>query len=45
MSSAPCVLLHLVDANNEDVGDAYRIVSEELEAYGEGLEEKEVVVA
>ncbi|HEY0149575.1 MAG TPA: GTPase ObgE [Allosphingosinicella sp.] len=39
------VLLHLVDANNEDVGDAYRIVSEELEAYGEGLEEKAVVVA
>ncbi|HEY7809065.1 MAG TPA: GTPase ObgE [Allosphingosinicella sp.] len=39
------VLLHLVDANNEDVGEAYRIVSEELEAYGEGLEEKAVVVA
>ena len=39
------VLLHLVDANNEDVGEAYRIVSEELEAYGEGLEDKEVVVA
>jgi GTP-binding protein len=39
------VLLHLVDANNEDVGEAYRIVSEELEAYGEGLEDKDVVVA
>jgi GTP-binding protein len=26
------VLLHLVDANNEDVGEAYNIVSEELEA-------------
>jgi GTP-binding protein len=39
------VLLHLVDANNEDVGEAYNIVSEELEAYGEGLEEKLVVVA
>jgi GTP-binding protein len=39
------VLLHLVDANNEDVGEAYNIVSEELEAYGEGLEEKQVVVA
>jgi GTP-binding protein len=39
------VLLHLVDANNEDVGEAYRIVSDELEAYGEGLEDKDVVVA
>jgi GTP-binding protein len=39
------VLLHLVDANNEDVGEAYRIVSEELEAYGEGLEDKDVLVA
>jgi GTP-binding protein len=39
------VLLHLVDANNEDVGEAYDIVSQELEAYGEGLEEKLVVVA
>jgi GTP-binding protein len=39
------VLLHLVDANNEDVAEAYRIVTEELEAYGEGLEEKQVVVA
>jgi GTP-binding protein len=39
------VLLHLVDANNEDVGEAYDIVSEELEAYGAGLEEKKIVVA
>jgi GTP-binding protein len=39
------VLLHLVDANNEDVGEAYNIVAEELAAYGAGLEEKLVVVA
>jgi GTP-binding protein len=39
------VLLHLVAADNEDVGEAYSIVTEELEAYGEGLEEKLVVVA
>ena len=34
------VLLHLVDANNDDVGDAYRTVRDELDAYGEGLEDK-----
>ncbi|TFI57491.1 GTPase ObgE [Sphingomonas parva] len=34
------VLLHLVDANNEDVAEAYRIVRDELDAYGEGLEDK-----
>ena len=39
------VLLHLVDANNEDVGEAYRIVREELDAYGAGLEDKQEVVA
>ncbi|HEY0412258.1 MAG TPA: GTPase ObgE [Allosphingosinicella sp.] len=38
------VLLHLVDAN-EDVAQAYRTVAAELEAYGEGLEDKPVVVA
>ena len=39
------VLLHLVDANDADVATSYRIVRDELEAYGEGLDEKPVVVA
>jgi GTP-binding protein len=39
------VLLHLVDANDEDVAESYRIVREELEAYGAGLVDKPVVVA
>ena len=39
------VLLHLVDANNEDVGEAYRIVRDELDAYGEGLTDKAEVIA
>ncbi|MBW6523344.1 GTPase ObgE [Sphingomonas sp. RHCKR47] len=39
------VLLHLVDANDADVGESYRIVREELSAYGGGLDEKPVVVA
>src|SRR5438067_5551504 len=39
------VLLHLVDANNEDVGEAYRTVREELESYGAGLADKPEVIA
>ncbi|HMJ93401.1 MAG TPA: GTPase ObgE [Allosphingosinicella sp.] len=39
------VILHLVDANAEDVASAYRIVRDELDAYGAGLEEKKEVVA
>jgi len=39
------VLLHLVDANDKDVATSYRIVRDELDAYGEGLEDKPVVVA
>lgn len=39
------VLLHLVDANDKDVATSYRIVRDELDAYGEGLVEKPVVVA
>ena len=39
------VLLHLVDANDEDVATSYRIVQDELEAYGAGLTEKPVIVA
>ena len=39
------VLLHLIDANDEDVAESYRIVRDELEAYGGGLIDKPVVVA
>jgi GTP-binding protein len=39
------VLLHLVDANSEDVAEAYRIVRDELDTYGAGLEDKPEVVA
>ena len=39
------VLLHLVDANDADVAESYRIVRDELEAYGAGLAEKPHVVA
>ena len=39
------VLLHLVDANDEDVATSYRVVRDELDAYGEGLADKPVVVA
>ncbi|MGN6270582.1 MAG: GTPase ObgE [Sphingomonas sp.] len=39
------VLLHLVDANDDDVATSYRIVRDELIAYGAGLDDKPVVVA
>ncbi len=39
------VLLHLVDCNDEDVATSYRIVRDELDAYGAGLTDKPVVVA
>ncbi len=39
------VLLHLVDATEEDVGSAYRTVRQELKAYGAGLEAKKEIVA
>jgi len=39
------VLLHLVDANDEDIATSYRVVRDELEAYGAGLSDKPVVVA
>jgi len=39
------VLLHLVDANTDDVAEAYRVVRDELEAYGAGLADKPQVVA
>jgi len=38
-------LLHLVDANDEDVAASYRIVRDELEAYGEGLLDKPTILA
>ncbi|HVJ00209.1 MAG TPA: GTPase ObgE [Sphingomonas sp.] len=39
------VLLHLVDANDEDVATSYRVVRDELAAYGAGLDHKPVIVA
>jgi GTP-binding protein len=39
------VLLHLVDGISEDIGEAYRVVREELEAYGHGLGQKPEIVA
>ncbi|MET3712860.1 GTP-binding protein [Sphingomonas trueperi] len=39
------VLLHLIDANDEDVATSYRIVRDELEAYGAGLSDKPTVIA
>jgi GTP-binding protein len=39
------VLLHLVDGTAEDAGAAYKIVRNELEAYGQGLTEKPQIVA
>ena len=39
------VLLHLVDAQDEDVAESYRVVRDELAAYGAGLDDKPVVVA
>ena len=39
------VLVHLVDGTQEDVAEAYRTVRVELEAYGEGLEDKVELVA
>ena len=39
------VLLHLVDANDEDVATSYRIIRDELDAYGAGLADKPAVLA
>ena len=39
------VLLHLVDATGEDAGKAYKIIRAELDAYGQGLEDKVEIVA
>ena len=39
------VLVHLVDGTQEDVVQAWRTVRRELEAYGEGLEDKAEILA
>ncbi len=39
------VLMHLVDATQEDVAEAYRVIRGELEAYGAGLDEKPELLA
>jgi GTPase len=39
------VLLHLIDSTAEDPLASYHIIREELEAYGEGLSEKEEIIA
>jgi GTP-binding protein len=39
------VLLHLVDATSEDVGEAYRTVRAELKAYGADLLKKKEIIA
>jgi GTP-binding protein len=39
------VLLHLVEGTSEDAGEAYRTVRHEIEAYGQGLEDKPEIVA
>ncbi|PZQ57860.1 MAG: GTPase ObgE, partial [Phenylobacterium zucineum] len=39
------VLIHLVDGTQDDVGKAWLTVRHELEAYGEGLEDKSEILA
>ena len=39
------VLLHLIDGSQDDPGEAYRVVREELEAYGADLEGKTEILA
>ncbi|MBN8829488.1 MAG: GTPase ObgE [Sphingomonadales bacterium] len=39
------VLIHLIDATSDDPVEAWRIVQGELEAYGEGLDEKPQILA
>jgi GTP-binding protein len=39
------VLIHLVDATQDDVAQAWRTVRQELEAYGEGLADKGEILA
>src|SRR4249919_2118815 len=39
------VLLHLIDGTGEHAGEAYKTVRAELEAYGQGLEDKHEILA
>ena len=39
------VLIHLIDGTQENVVEAYRIIRHELDAYGEGLEDKTEILA
>ena len=39
------VLIHLVDGTQDDVAGAWKMVREELEAYGEGLTDKREILA
>jgi len=39
------VLIHLVDATQDDVAQAWRTIRQELEAYGEGLADKAEILA
>ena len=39
------VILHLVDATDEDVAAAYKTVRRELKAYGHGLDKKKEIIA
>ncbi|HVZ52525.1 MAG TPA: GTPase ObgE, partial [Pseudolabrys sp.] len=39
------VLLHLIDGTSENPVEAYKIIRRELEAYGQGLDEKPEIVA
>jgi GTP-binding protein len=39
------VLLHLIDATQDDPAEAYQIIRVEIEAYGAGLEDKPEIVA
>jgi len=39
------VLIHLVDGTQDDVAGAWRTVRAELDAYGEGLEDKREILA
>jgi GTPase len=38
------VLLHLIDGTQDDVAEAYTIIRGELEAYGNGLDEKQEII-
>jgi GTP-binding protein len=39
------VLIHLLDGTQENLGETWRVIREELAAYGEGLEDKTELVA